>query len=82
MNISHSSLSFRIEIDVTTSFYFCEHFYKAFKDKVNFRGASVMKQESTKEVIGYCSECRKNLLKIICKHTTLSKGVFLKQEKF
>ena len=82
MNVHSDAVNFRIVIEETSCFYFCSHFYKAFKDKVNFRGASVMKQESTKEVIGYCSECRKNILKIICKHTTLSKGVFLKQEKF
>ena len=61
MNVSFNNVgSFRIEIEETACFYFCNHFYKVFNCKVKVRGASVLKQSSSREVIGYCSDCQKN----------------------
>ena len=60
MNVNNNNHRFRIEIDETSCFYFCSHVYEVFKEKVKVRGACVLRQESKKEVIGYCSDWRRN----------------------
>ena len=61
MNVRSGGRSFRIEIHKTSSFYFCNHFFKAFKDKINLRNTTILRQ--LKEVIAYCSECEIKYLK-------------------
>lgn len=34
MNVVSETDSYRIELIEVTSFYLCEHFYKAFKEKI------------------------------------------------
>lgn len=41
MNIHNDTRTFRLEIEETSGFYFCDHFYEAFKDKGKVRNASV-----------------------------------------
>ena len=63
MNVSRQGVfSFRIEIDETSSFYFCDHFCKGFKKNVKVKGASVLKWGLTGEVIGCCSDCQKKIV--------------------
>ena len=63
MNLSRQGVfSFRMEIDETSCFYFCDHFYKGFKKNVKVKGASVLKWGLTGEVIGCWSDCRKKIV--------------------
>lgn len=50
MNIQNDTCTFRIEIEETSGFYFCDHFYKAFKDKVKVRNASVWTKKVQKKL--------------------------------
>ena len=87
MNIQNENIpdengtcSFWIELENTSCFYFCDHFYKNFKDKVGIRGASVIKENRTKEVIGYCADCEKYLSKLL-KCEKLTKYFFFEVRK-
>ena len=77
----NGTISFRIELENTSCFYFCDHFYKNFKDKVRIRGASVIRENRTKEVIGYCADCEKYLSKLL-KCDKLTKYFFFEMRKF
>ena len=61
----NGAYSFQIELENSSCFYFCDHFCKNFKDKVRIRGASVVRDNRTKEVIGYCADCEKYISKIL-----------------
>ena len=72
MNIQNENIpdengaySFRIELENNGCFYFCDHFYKNFKGKVRIRGGSVIRENRTNEVIGYCADCDKYLPKLL-----------------
>ena len=73
--------SFRIEIDETSCFYFCDHFYKAFKRKVKVKSASVLKQKLSGGVIGYCADCRKKICNYLLDINTLSDDFLNKARK-
>lgn len=82
MNVSLDNReSFGREVKETACFYFCDHFYKAFKDKVKVRGASVLKQTPSKEVIAYCSDCRKQIFRYLGNINTLSTEIFSEARK-
>ena len=59
------TVSFWNELENTSCFSFCGHLHKDFKDKVRVRGASVIRKNSTKEVIGYCADCEKYLSELL-----------------
>ena len=61
----NGAVSFWIELENTSCFYFCDHVYNSFKNKVGIRGASVIRENRTKEVIGYCADCEKYLSKLL-----------------
>ena len=73
---------FRIEIDETSDFYFCNHFYKGFKRNVKGKGASVLKPGLSGEVIGCCSDCRKKNCNYLRNTDTLSNDFFLRHRNF
>ena len=72
---------FRIELADTCYFYFCGHFYEAFMGKAEVRGATVVKEINLKELISYCSGCRKFLLEVFHKCDSLSDTFFLEARK-
>ena len=88
MNIQNENIpdengtcSFWIELENTSCFYFCDHFYKNFKDKVRIRGASVMRETRTKEVVGYCADCEKYLSQLL-RCDKLTEYFFFEVRKF
>ena len=83
MNVSRQGIcSFRIEIDKTSCFYFSNHFYKGFKSNVKVKGASVLKQHLSGEVIGYSSDCQKKICNYLRNIDTLSNDFFRGKETF
>lgn len=50
MNIHNDTRTFRLEIEETSGFYFCDHFYEAFKDKGKVRNASVWTKKVQKKL--------------------------------
>ena len=50
---------FRIDINESSSFYFCDHFYESFKQKSTDKAVTVIKEYKRKEVIAYYAECGK-----------------------
>lgn len=79
LNNLHSS--FRIELDEASCFYFCERFYKAFKKKTSVKGTSILKQQSTREAIGYCAACWKKICKLFYGIETINDELFAKAKK-
>ena len=77
----NGAVSFWTEFGNTSCFDFTDPFYKNFKDKVRIRGASVIRENRTKEVIGYCADCEKYLSKLL-KCGTLTKLFFFEVGKF
>ena len=65
----------------TSCFYFCEHFYKAFKKKESVKNASVLQSHPHEEVIAYCRECQKKIRSICSRFETLSDDDFNKTKK-
>ena len=60
-----------MEIDSTSYYYFCSHFHRAFKNKVNIKGYSILKRSN--EVIGYCLDCQDKIVrKLLGEYHSLS----------
>ena len=78
----NDTVSFWIELENTSCFYFCGHFYKDFKDKVRVRGAFVIRKNSIKEVIGYCADCEKFISKLLGCNELTEYFFFLRRENF
>ena len=78
MNVCSGGRSFRIELHETSSFYFCNHFLKAFKDKINLRNTTILRQ--LKELIAYCSECKEIIDKYL-KHLDSSSIEFFSEAR-
>ena len=82
MNIQNENIpdkngvvSFQAELENTSCFYFCNHFYKNFKDKVRITGASVIRENRTKEYIYIYFEVRKFLIQFYPIVTSKSKYI-------
>ena len=56
MNVSNGNVSFRIELESIASFYFCEHFYRAFKENFFLRNSHVVRQFKLKEECCFYSD--------------------------
>ena len=70
-----------MEIGSTSSFYFCSHFHRTFKNKVNIKGYSILKRSN--EIIGYCLDCQDKIFrKLLGEYHSLSDIYFLKLENF
>ena len=78
----NDTVSFWTELENTSCFYFCGHFYKDFKDKVRVRGAFVIRKNSIKEVIGYCADCEKYISKLLGCNKLTEHFFFLRRENF
>ena len=59
-----------------TVFYFCGHFYRAYKEEVNVTGATLIENHKKKEAIAYCAIYREYLLEKFCSFDTLSDDFF------
>ena len=83
MNVSHhfDNCSFRAEIDETSCFYFCDRFYKAFKEKVRVRASSILKQIPKREVIAYCIDCQNSIRRVLYGFDRLSDEFFNETKK-
>ena len=68
-----------MEIDSNSCFHFCSHFHRGFKSKVNIKGTSVLKKSN--EVIGYCSDCRDKIRKLLGEYDSLSGIYFFEARK-
>ena len=66
----------RFRIELADTCYFCGHFYEAFMGKAEVRGATVVKEISLKELISYCSGCRKFLLEVFHKCDSFVRYLF------
>ena len=65
LNIVSGTDSYRIELEQVASFYFCEHFYKAFKEK-RLLGVRILFVNLVFERLldsGFCSRCLNNRIK-------------------
>lgn len=80
MNENHIC-RFGRDINDTTCFYFCGHFYNAYKENVCVKGATFTENHEKKEAIAYCATCREYLLEKFCSIDTLSDGVFFLEAK-
>ena len=59
MNVLFNNRAFfNVKIEELSCFYFCEHFYKAFKEKKTIKSASILQSHPAEEVFGYCCECQ------------------------
>ena len=68
MNIYYNGACFfNVKIEEVICFYFCDHFYKSFKEKKAIKKASVLQSHPRKEVITYCCDCQEKIRKICLK---------------
>ena len=72
---------FNVKIEEVACFYFCDHFYKAFREKKSIKNASVLQPHPTEEVIVYCLECQKKNYDICSKFDNLSERFFIEAKK-
>ena len=69
-----------MEVGSTSCFYFCSHFHKAFKSKVNIKRASILRKSN--EIIGYCSNCQDRIFrKLLGEYNSLSDTYFFEARK-
>ena len=58
MNVfNNGDVMFHIKIEEVSCFYFCDHFYKAFRKKEPIKNASVLRSHPLDEVIDFCCSC-------------------------
>ena len=82
MNVYYNGgVAFNMKLDEVSCFYFCDHFYKAFKKKQTVKGASILRSHPNEEVIAYCSSCHKKNFKICCQLESLSDSFFAEAKK-
>ena len=81
MNVGISQRSFWINLDDTFCFYFCNHFLKAFKEKVKIKDALVLRKSNPDEVIACSDECKGRIVKYLRHFDTLSDEFFLEASK-
>ena len=67
---------FKADIEEANCFYFCSHFYEAFKKFESVEGATLIEDHRLKEVIAYCGICREILLDKFYGFNTLSDDFF------
>ena len=72
---------FNVKIEEASCFYFCEHFYKAFKEKKPIKNASILQYHPAEELIGYCCECQKKIQKLCSQFEALSNNYFIEAKK-
>ena len=82
MSVSdRDGFTFKIEIVETSCIYFHSHFYKTFKDRAKIKGASILKNHTIKEALGYCSSCQDKIKKCLRTYNTLSDEFFFETRK-
>ena len=82
MNVYYNGgVVFNMKLDEVSCFYFCDHFYKAFKKKQTIKGASILRSHPAENVIAYCSNCCKKIRKISCQLESLSYNFFAEAKK-
>ena len=82
MNVYYNGgVAFNMKLDEVSCFYFCDHFYKAFKKKQTVKDASVLRTHPIEEVIGYCCSCQKKICKLCCQFESLSDSFFVEAKK-
>ena len=69
-----------MEIDSDSCFYFCSHFHRVFKSKVNIKGVPILRRSN--KVIGHCSHCQDKIFKkLIEENHILSDTYFFESRK-
>lgn len=63
---------FQIDLNESSCLYFCGHFYESFKQKYTAKGATIIEGHIRQEVIEFCAECGKYLIKKFHKFDNLS----------
>ena len=82
MNVSNRDDFFlKVETNKTSCFYFCSHFYKAFKDKRRINDTSILKNYSWREALSYCASCRNKIKKYLRNYDTLSAEFLIEGRK-
>ena len=82
MNVYYNGgVVFNIKLGEGSCFYFCDHFYKAFKKKRTTKGASILRSHPNEEVVAYCSSCHNKICKICCQLESLSDSFFAEAKK-
>ena len=77
MNVfNNGDVMFHIKIEEVSCFYFCDHFYKAFRKKEPIKTASVLRSHPLDEVIDFCCSCQEKIRNICCKIESLSNSFF------
>ena len=69
------------KIEEVSCFYFCNHFYKAYKKREPIKSASMLRSHPTAEVIAYCCSCQDKVRKICCQFESLSDSFFMEAKK-
>ena len=83
MNVNYNGNGIcNVKIEETSCFYFCNHFYKAFKKKESMKGASILRLRPSEEVIAYCVNCKDIIFKICRQFEPLSDSSFIEAKKF
>ena len=79
MNVYYDGgVVFNIKLDEVSCFYFCNHFYKAFKKNQTIKGASVLCSHPNEE---HCSSCHKKIHIICCRFERLPDSFFAEVKK-
>ena len=82
MNVNYNGNGIcNVKIEETSCFYFCNHFYKAFKKKESMKGASILRLRPSEEVIAYCANCKDIIFKICRQFEPLSDSFFIEAKK-
>ena len=80
--LSRDGWSLKFDIDDITCFYFCDHFFKAFKNSSNIKNACTLKVHSSREILCYCATCNDEIKKLLDNYDALSDEFFLRERNF
>lgn len=81
MKVFNSQRSFKVNLEDTSCFYFCDHFLKAFKEKSKIKDPLVLRKSNPNEVIGCCSGCKDEINKYFLPLDILSNEFFVEMIK-
>ena len=82
MNVFNYQRSFKVNLEDTSCFYFCDHFLKAFKEKSKIKDPLVWRKSNPNEVIVCCSDCKDEINKFFLPLDILSSEFFVETIKF
>ena len=84
MNVNYNENGIcNVKIEETSCFYFCNHFYKAFKKNESMSTfASILRLRPSEEVIAYCANCQDIIFKVCRQFEPITDSFFIEAKKF